>query len=45
MSELSRSEEPRYDDGLLFTDGLPDLDDAAGYRGAIAAGTGPTRGI
>jgi len=37
MSELSRSEEPRYDDGLLFTDGLPDLDDAAGYRGAIAA--------
>ena len=38
MSELStRSEDSRYDLGLLFTDGLPDLDDAAGYRGAIAA--------
>ena len=35
MSELSRSEETRYDLGLLFTDGMPDLDaDAAGitYR-------------
>jgi DNA-binding transcriptional MerR regulator len=28
---------PRYDLGLLFTDGLPDLDDTAGYRGAVAA--------
>lgn len=28
---------PRYDLGLLFTDGLPDLDDAAGYRGTVAA--------
>jgi DNA-binding transcriptional MerR regulator len=37
MSELSRSEDSRYDLGLLFTDGMPDLDDAAGYRGAIAA--------
>ena len=37
MSELSRSEESRYDLGLLFTDGMPDLDDAAGYRGAVAA--------
>lgn len=38
MSELStRNEDSRYDLGLLFTDGLPDLDDAAGYRGAIAA--------
>ncbi|MDI2098265.1 MerR family transcriptional regulator [Ruicaihuangia caeni] len=37
MSELSRSEEQRYDLGLLFTDGLPELDDAAGYRGAVAA--------
>jgi DNA-binding transcriptional MerR regulator len=37
MSELSRSEESRYDLGLLFTDGLPDLDDTTGYRGAIAA--------
>ena len=37
MTELSRNEETRYDLGLLFTDGLPELDDAAGYRGAIAA--------
>ncbi len=43
MSEPSRSggdaskTQDRYDLGLLFTDGLPELDDAAGYRGAIAA--------
>lgn len=38
MSEPStRSEESRYDLGLLFTDGLPDLDSSAGYRGAVAA--------
>jgi DNA-binding transcriptional MerR regulator len=37
MSELSRSEESRYDLGLLFTDGLPDFDGNTGYRGAIAA--------
>jgi DNA-binding transcriptional MerR regulator len=37
MSELSRSEDSRYDLGLLFTDGMPDLDDTTGYRGAIAA--------
>ena len=37
MSELSRSEESRYDLGLLFTDGMVELDDNAGYRGAIAA--------
>jgi DNA-binding transcriptional MerR regulator len=37
MSELSRSDDSRYDLGLLFTDGLPELDDAAGYRGAVAA--------
>ena len=37
MSELSRSEESRYDLGLLFTDGMPELDADAGYRGAIAA--------
>ena len=43
MSEPSRSggdaskAQDRYDLGLLFTDGLPELDDAAGYRGAIAA--------
>jgi DNA-binding transcriptional MerR regulator len=36
MSELSRSDD-RYDLGLLFTDGMPDLDDNEGYRGAIAA--------
>lgn len=28
---------PRYDLGLLFTDGLPELDANAGYRGTIAA--------
>jgi DNA-binding transcriptional MerR regulator len=33
----SRSEDSRYNLGLLFTDGLPDLDDTSGYRGAIAA--------
>ena len=37
MSELSRSEDSRYDLGLLFTDGMPDLHDTTGYRGAIAA--------
>ena len=38
MSEVSsRSEDSRYDMELLFTDGLPDLDDASGYRGAVAA--------
>ena len=37
-TELSRSgEESRYDLGLLFTDGMPELDADAGYRGAIAA--------
>ncbi|PPF86986.1 MerR family transcriptional regulator, partial [Subtercola sp. Z020] len=37
MSEHVHGEEARYDQGLLFTDGLPELDDAAGYRGAVAA--------
>ncbi len=38
MSEPSSlNEDSRYDLGLLFTDGLPDLDATAGYRGAIAA--------
>lgn len=37
MRELSRSEEPRYDKGLLFTDGMVDLDETTGYRGAVAA--------
>ncbi len=37
MSELSKNDDSRYDLGLLFTDGLPDLDNASGYRGAVAA--------
>ncbi|MCU1638916.1 MAG: MerR family transcriptional regulator [Microbacteriaceae bacterium] len=38
MSELNtRGEGSRYDLGLLFTDGLPDLDDRSGYRGNVAA--------
>src|SRR3954463_13749373 len=37
MREPSRNEEARYDLGLLFTDGLPEMDDASGYRGAVAA--------
>jgi DNA-binding transcriptional MerR regulator len=37
MTELSRSEETRYDLGLLFTDGMPEHDDSTGYRGAVAA--------
>jgi DNA-binding transcriptional MerR regulator len=36
MSELSRSDD-RYDLGLLFTDGMPDLEENEGFRGAIAA--------
>src|SRR3954471_8072980 len=36
-TEPSRSSESRYDLGLLFTDGMPELDADAGYRGAIAA--------
>src|SRR6478672_812864 len=36
MSDVNRRDE-RYDLGLLFTDGLPELDDQAGYRGAVAA--------
>ncbi|WP_285116319.1 MerR family transcriptional regulator [Leifsonia sp. fls2-241-R2A-40a] len=37
MSELSREDGARYDLGLLFTDGLPEMDDVNGYRGAVAA--------
>jgi DNA-binding transcriptional MerR regulator len=42
MSDLTprsteRSDDARYADGLLFTDGLPELDDDAGYRGTVAA--------
>jgi DNA-binding transcriptional MerR regulator len=35
--QSARDTAPRYDLGLLFTDGLPDLDDTAGYRGTVAA--------
>jgi DNA-binding transcriptional MerR regulator len=37
MVDVNRSEDARFDRGLLFTDGLPDLDDGSGYRGTIAA--------
>lgn len=37
MSELSPSDQTRYDLGLLFTDGLPEHDESTGYRGAVAA--------
>ena len=38
MSEVvNRSDDARYDLGMLFTDGMPDLDDTTGYRGAVAA--------
>ncbi|GAA0994475.1 MULTISPECIES: MerR family transcriptional regulator [Subtercola] len=37
MTEHVHGEQARFDQGLLFTDGLPELDDAAGYRGAVAA--------
>ncbi len=36
MSELSRSDD-RYELGLLFTDGMPDLEENEGFRGSIAA--------
>lgn len=35
--QSARDAGARYDLGLLFTDGLPDLDDTAGYRGTVAA--------
>ncbi|TFC30926.1 MerR family transcriptional regulator [Cryobacterium sp. TMT2-18-3] len=38
MSELNqRDDASRYGLGLLFTDGMPELDDNLGYRGAVAA--------
>jgi len=37
MSEVNRHDEARFADGLLFTDGLPELQEGAGYRGAVAA--------
>lgn len=36
MTEVNRSAD-RYDLGLLFTDGMPELDETAGYRGLVAA--------
>src|SRR3954451_24845119 len=36
MKELSHSED-RYDLGLLFTDGMPDLEENEGFRGTVAA--------
>jgi DNA-binding transcriptional MerR regulator len=35
--QVNRNEDSRYDRGLLFTDGMPDLDVNAGYRGTVAA--------
>jgi DNA-binding transcriptional MerR regulator len=38
MSELTnRDDASRYGEGLLFTDGMPELDENSGYRGAVAA--------
>ena len=37
MTEVRRNDDARYDLGFLFTDGLPEMDDVSGYRGAVAA--------
>ena len=37
MTAREVSDEPKFDADLLFTDGLPAMDDEVGYRGAIAA--------
>lgn len=37
MSATTGANGPTIHDGLLFTDGLPDLDPNEGYRGAVAA--------
>ncbi len=37
MTTASRNGGSRFDLGLLFTDGLPEFDENAGFRGAIAA--------
>jgi DNA-binding transcriptional MerR regulator len=38
MAEVTRSDMPRYAaEPVLFTDGLPELDESAGYRGTVAA--------
>ena len=40
MSADERADDPRFVPELLFTDGLPAMDDEVGYRGAVAAGAG-----
>ncbi|RNE59427.1 MerR family transcriptional regulator [Cryobacterium tepidiphilum] len=37
MSDVTAHDASRYDRGMLFTDGMPELDENAGYRGAVAA--------
>lgn len=37
MSETSVGDNARYDLGVLFTDGMPIVDESVGYRGAVAA--------
>jgi DNA-binding transcriptional MerR regulator len=38
MSEIGENDDSaRYDLGLLFTDGMANLDESVGYRGAVAA--------
>src|SRR3954469_11571768 len=37
MSAEERGDGPSFGDDLLFTDGLPQMDDEVGYRGAVAA--------
>ena len=32
------ADEPKFVADLLFTDGLPEMDDEVGYRGAVAGG-------
>ena len=37
MNADERAGDPRFVTELLFTDGLPAMDDEVGYRGAVAA--------
>ena len=37
MNADERAGDPRFVPELLFTDGLPAMDDEVGYRGAVAA--------
>ncbi|MEK7663031.1 MAG: MerR family transcriptional regulator, partial [Actinomycetota bacterium] len=37
MNELNRSDDARYELDVLFSDGMPERDENAGYRGAEAA--------